>query len=70
LFGAPCGVTVHPPQGADDDASERIVADVYEAGMVEENEALVNGSVRLVVWAAAEQQARLKRRWGERIDIK
>ncbi|MGA0239796.1 MAG: GTPase [Poseidonia sp.] len=70
LFGAPSTVLVKAPQAPDDDASERIVADIHEAGMVEDHEVLSDGTVRLVVWAAEEQQARLTRRWAGRIDIK
>lgn len=70
LFGAPCTVFVHPSNQPEDDAIERIVADVYEVGTVEQNEVLHDGTVQMRVWVASDQQARLKRRWSERIDIK
>ena len=70
LFGEPCTLSIHPPASSGDDASERIVADVYENGMVESKEQAQDGTFQMVAWLASPQQARLKARWLHRIDIK
>ena len=70
LFGEPCTLSIHPPTTSGDDASERIVADVYENGMVESNDRAQDGTVQMVAWLASPQQAKLKARWLHRIDIK
>ena len=70
LFGEPCTLSIHPPATSGDDASERIVADVYENGMVESNDRAQDGTVQMVAWLASPQQAKLKARWLHRIDIK
>ncbi len=70
LFGEPCMLSIYPPTSSSDDASERIVADVYENGMVESNEQAQDGTFQMVAWLASPQQARLKARWLHRIDIK
>ena len=70
LFGAPCSVHILPPVGGDHTASERIVADIYEHGMVEQDDRTESGEVWMVVWMAAAAQAQLQARWKQRIDIK
>jgi len=70
LYGASVTVVVLPPHHHDDEASERIVADVYERGMVEHVDRTEDGPVRMEAWLSSEQQARLSSRWSQRIDIK
>ena len=70
LYGAPVTVVVNPPTTATDEASERIVADVYERGMVERVDRIDGGPIRLEAWLSIEHQARLCARWLQRIDIK
>ena len=70
LFGRATTLTIHPPQHAGDDASERVAASIYEAGMVEEDLRTATGEVHLRVWIAHAALARLRHRWNDRIDIK
>lgn len=70
LYGAPVTVIVNPPTTATDEASERIVADVYERGMVERVDRIDGQPIRLEAWLSIEHQARLCARWRQRIDIK
>ena len=70
LFGAPCSVHILPPVGGNHTASERIAADVYEHGMVENDDRTESGEVRMLVWLAPAARAQLQARWKQRIDIK
>ena len=70
LFGAPCSVYIRPPTGEDHTASARIAADVYEHGMVEEDDRTESGEVRMQVWIAPAARAQLQARWKRRIDMK
>ena len=70
LYGAPVTVIVNPPTTATDEASERIVADVYERGMVERVDRIDGQPIRLEAWLSIEHQARLCARWRQRIEIK
>ena len=70
LFGASVSVTVFPPTSASPDASERIVSEVYDRGMVDDDHRETDGTTRLEVWMTQACQAQLKARWADRIDIK
>ena len=70
LFGRAVEVIVSPPALPEEDATERVVAAVYEAGMVEDDERGEDGSARMLVWLATAAQAQLKHRWQHRIEIK
>ena len=70
LFGRAVEVIVSPPTLPEEDATERVVAAVYEAGMVEDDERGKDGSARMLVWLATAAQAQLKHRWQHRIEIK
>ena len=70
LFGASVSITVFPPTSASPDASERIVSEVYDRGMVDDDHRETDGSTQLEVWMTQACQAQLKARWADRIDIK
>ena len=70
LFGASVSVTVFPPTSTSSDASERIVSEVYDRGMVDHDRRETDGTTRLDVWMTQACQAQLKARWADRIDIK
>ena len=70
LFGASVSVTVFPPTSTSPDASERIVSEVYDRGMVDDDHRETDGTMRLDVWMTQACQAQLKARWADRIDIK
>lgn len=70
LFGEPSQLIIQPPNEYQTDASERIVADVYDHGMVDQNDLSDEGTVRMVVWLTRTSQAQLTARWKSRIDIK
>ena len=70
LFGASVSVTVFPPTSTSPDASERIVSEVYDRGMVDHDRRETDGTTRLDVWMPQACQAQLKARWADRIDIK
>ena len=70
LFGASVSVTVFPPTSTSPDASERIVSEVYDRGMVDDDHRDTDGTTRLDVWMTQACQAQLKARWADRIDIK
>jgi GTP-binding protein HflX len=70
LFGHPAIITVNPPTLASPDASERIVSEMYDHGMVEEDLRSEDGTMTLKVWMAAPKQAQFLARWKGRIDIK
>ena len=70
LFGASVSVTVFPPTSTSPDASERIVSEVYDRGMVDDDHRETDGTTRLDVWMTQACQAQLKARWADRIDIK
>ena len=62
--------SISPPTLPEEDATERVVAAVYEAGMVEDDERGKDGSARMLVWLATAAQAQLQHRWQHRIEIK
>lgn len=70
LFGEPSQLIIQPPNKHQMDASERIIADVYDHGMVDQNEISDEGTVHMVVWLTRTSQAQLTARWKSRIDIK
>ena len=70
LFGASVSVSVFPPTSTNSDASERIVSEVYDRGMVDHDRRETDGTTRLDVWMTQACQAQLKARWADRIDIK
>ena len=70
LFGASVSVSVFPPPSTSSDASERIVSEVYDRGMVDHDRRETDGTTRLDVWMTQACQAQLKARWADRIDIK
>ena len=70
LFGAPVSVRVSPPTASSGDASERIVSEVYDRGMVDDDRREPDGTMMLEVWLPQACQAQLKARWADRIDIK
>ena len=70
LFGQPATVLVRPPTPASPDASERIVSEMYDHGMVEEDVRSEDGTMTLKVWMAESKQAQILARWKGRIDIK
>ena len=70
LFGASVSVSVFPPTSTSPDASERIVSEVYDRGMVDHDRRDSDGTTRLDVWMTQACQAQLKARWADRIDIK
>ena len=70
LFGAPVSVRVSPPTDSSGDASERIVSEVYDRGMVDDDRREPDGTMMLEVWLTQACQAQLKARWADRIDIK
>ena len=70
LFGAAVTVRIPAPTSHNAEASERVAADVYARGMVEDDVRSENGEILMQVWVAEASQAQLKARWGERIDIK
>ena len=70
LFGAAVTVRIPAPTSQNVEASERVAADVYARGMVEDDVRSDNGEIVMQVWMAEACQAQLKARWGERIDIK
>lgn len=70
LFGQPATVLVRPPTPASPDASERIVSEMYDHGMVEEDVRSEDGTMSLKVWMAESKQAQILARWKGRIDIK
>ena len=70
LFGASVSVSVFPPTSTSSDASERIVSEVYDRGMVDHDRRETDGTTRLDVWMTQACQAQLKARWADRIDIK
>ena len=70
LFGASVSVSVFPPTSTSSDASERIISEVYDRGMVDHDRRETDGTTRLDVWMTQACQAQLKARWADRIDIK
>ena len=70
LLGAPVSVRVSPPTASSDDAIERIVSEVYDRGMVDDDHREPDGTTMLEVWLTRACQAQLKARWADRIDIK
>ena len=70
LFGQPATVLVRPPTPASPDASEGIVSEMYDHGMVEEDVRSEDGTMTLKVWMAESKQAQILARWKGRIDIK
>lgn len=70
LFGQAVVVEVQPPTNGSPDASERIVAEIYANGMVEDDQRSEDGPMSMKVWMAPAKQAQLLARWKGRIDIK
>jgi len=70
LFGSPVNLRVSPPAHVGDEATERWVSMIYEAGMVEDDQRFEDGSAELLAWLSSSSVAQLMAQANGRIEVK